>query len=217
MYKALWLSKLMLCFLSMNPNPATLQNLQEELRWFLFVWKITLFVGRLRPLFQAALTQDTHYKQTPNCQMSYQRNRSRLDFTKSALHRFTGQTHSSVSWLQSTLFYQEVPKHPSLPFKVRWRLTTGSTRLATVVTKVNQIGSLEHANRFIILNKGSFLKCKYSSCKQGPYVLYGRNRSAFWADFHNFVGISALLYKEIICYLELDMHFLHLTMPPIQL
>lgn len=34
----------------------------------------------------------------------------------------------------------------------------GSTRLATVVTQVNQIGSVEHANRFIILNKGSFKK-----------------------------------------------------------
>lgn len=99
----------------------------------------------------------------------------------------------------------------SLPLEVRWRLTMGSTWLATVVTQVNQIGSLKPANRFIILNKGSFK----NTSKQGPYVLYGSNMSAFY--LHNFVGISVLFHKAIICYLKIDMHLLITTMPIIQL
>lgn len=82
------------------------------------------------------------------------------NLTKSGLNCFIMQTQSPLRWLHPTLLYQEIPNHPVSSSEVLWRLMEGSTCLATVVTQVNQIGWLEHANRFIILNKRVILRYK---------------------------------------------------------
>lgn len=86
----------------------------------------------------------------------------------------------------------------------------GSTRLATVVTRVNLIGSLEHANRLIFYTKGHFehtrihpLNKDLMSNTEGTGLPSGAEIS-----ITPLLTNSALLHKAIICYLELDMHFL---------
>lgn len=135
---------------------------------------MSIFVGRLRLLCQAALTQGTdstphipkETKQLTATCTSYQI-RSRQNLTKSVLYvrRFKVQRNYRPPCLIGK-------SQNSSPLGVRWRFTMGSTGLATVVTQVNLIGSLKHANRFIFPNKGSFWKYKHSALKQGPYVLY---------------------------------------------
>lgn len=103
------------------------------------------------------------------------------------------KTQSSMRWLESTSLYQEVPKHPSSPLRSPVEINYGINTISYCVTQVNQIESLEAANRFIILNKGSFK----STSKQGPDVLY---MEGTWMPSGSKIFITSLVFQS--CYVK---------------